>query len=244
MTRKEAETAALAALLKLEASARRRLRNAVRDVRRHHERTKTPEQAPITLAAMIEAEIRNIREDAATQAEQSIRQTIEGEGNHLPEVALALLLLLRRNRTRIAEDVVRARTIAHRTANLFAEKIHASYTKRIERGMDASAPRILGDAETAIRHRIDTIAATEPSQALSANRAAIIYELPPPPGSLWMKRWDAVLDRYVCEECAALDGTIRRASESFPGHAIPGHVHPRCRCMAHFYLVDAERIAA
>ena len=46
---------------------------------------------------------------------------------------------------------------------------------------------------------------------------------------LW-KRWEAMLDRKTCGLCADHDNEVVRADADFHGGAIPGMVHPRCRC--------------
>ncbi|NUQ76103.1 MAG: hypothetical protein HUU21_21395 [Polyangiaceae bacterium] len=44
------------------------------------------------------------------------------------------------------------------------------------------------------------------------------------------KRWDATLDAYVCNVCGVLDGEVVPWHEPFPNDAIPGYLHPSCRC--------------
>lgn len=47
------------------------------------------------------------------------------------------------------------------------------------------------------------------------------------------KRWDATHDRRLCARCADLArSTPRPWGVDFPGGAVPGLVHPRCRCVS------------
>lgn len=47
------------------------------------------------------------------------------------------------------------------------------------------------------------------------------------------KRWDATHDRRLCARCRALaESTPRPWGVDFPGGAVPGLVHPRCRCVS------------
>jgi len=45
------------------------------------------------------------------------------------------------------------------------------------------------------------------------------------------KRWNTVNDKYVCDICEPLHGTVRKLGATFPGgYRNPGDTHPRCRC--------------
>ncbi len=98
-----------------------------------------------------------------------------------------------------------------------------------------------GGAARDQRFRIEMVAATETSQAFNAERdeAATDYvqrqdgNIAP----LLLKTWDATLDRATCSTCKGLDGTIRPWGFDFPGFAVPGDVHPRCRCIEGFFFV-------
>ena len=47
------------------------------------------------------------------------------------------------------------------------------------------------------------------------------------------KRWDATHDRRLCARCRVLaESTPRPWGVDFPGGAVPGLVHPRCRCVS------------
>lgn len=245
MTPKAAELAAIALLLRLEASARRRLRGAVRDVGAHYAKRGSLSQAPITLARILEVEIERIRAEAAAEAEASIHDTVRAQHEKHPELAALLLLLLRQRRPRAEASKHAAHAIADRTSAVYARALTDAEVKLLKRGTDVSLRKQLAQAELSVRSRIDTIAATETSQNYSTYRQAAVQAMPLPDIDVdWMKTWDSVLDAHVCAECAALDGTTVPALQHFPSGQVPGHVHPRCRCMAHFFLKRREERAA
>lgn len=245
MTPKATERAALALLLRLEANARKRLRGAVHDVGVHYAKRGSLSQAPITLARILEVEIERIRAEAAKEAEASIHDTVRAQHEQHPELAALLLLLLRQRRPRLEQPKHAAHAIADRTAAVYARALTEAEAKFLKRGIETTARRQIIEAELVVRARIDTIAATETASNYSTYRQAAVEAIPLPDLDVdWMKTWDAVLDAHVCPECAALDGTTVTAFEHFPGGLIPGNVHPRCRCMAHFFLKRREERAA
>jgi hypothetical protein len=83
-------------------------------------------------------------------------------------------------------------------------------------------------------HRIDTMAISETAAQFSEERElasdahareAARQLLPVP-----LKLWWAELDRRTCPRCKALGYKIRPFGVPYPGRAIPGKVHRRCRC--------------
>lgn len=86
-------------------------------------------------------------------------------------------------------------------------------------------------AKKALASRLDTIAVTETARSFNESRQAIIETVRPRNGYVLVKEWDAKLD--ACPFCAAQDGMVVLATDSFPGGE-PGSAHPRCQCLAQY----------
>jgi hypothetical protein len=90
------------------------------------------------------------------------------------------------------------------------------------------------DALEASRGRLETTARTEPAQAFGNERDGLTDDYAEESrrrGLLVpLKFWDATLDRKTCLACWRLNGTARPFGIDFPGGAVPGYVHPGCRC--------------
>lgn len=87
-----------------------------------------------------------------------------------------------------------------------------------------------------VSSRFETIAITEATEAMNAERIATAQrELGP--GYDLFEIWDAELDKRTCPTCWNLNGTRVRASEGFPGGLRPAAVHGRCRCSSSFEVV-------
>lgn len=97
-----------------------------------------------------------------------------------------------------------------------------------------SAARLQGysprEAEIAITARLTRASVTESSQAFNDERRQLIKKLGMPD---IVQVWNATLDKYVCKECAAMDGTRKPLGYNFD---IP--MHPYCRC---FVTLEPKR---
>lgn len=78
--------------------------------------------------------------------------------------------------------------------------------------------------------KLERIIVTESSEAFNAGVTQAAREVANETGLKLWREWDATLDKHTCSVCASLHGSKVRVSESFPGGAEPGAVHPRCRC--------------
>ncbi len=122
---------------------------------------------------------------------------------------------------------------AAQVAGSFAAAWLASSTARLA-SPETAADALRGGARDQ-RFRVEMVAATETSQAFNAERENETTEYVQRQSSdlapLLLKTWDATLDRATCSTCKGLDGTIVPWGFSFPGFAVPGDIHPRCRCI-------------
>lgn len=86
-----------------------------------------------------------------------------------------------------------------------------------------------------IQARLETTAITEASSAFSDEREDETDDYAVEAERRWLplplKVWDATNDRKVCRVCNDLDGALRPFGIAFPGDAVPGAAHPRCRCV-------------
>lgn len=87
-------------------------------------------------------------------------------------------------------------------------------------------------APGALDVRLATIGVTENAEAFNHERRDAVAQLAE--RYALVEVWDATLDKRTCEECLKLDGTRAPVGVGFPGGAVPGAVHPRCRCTSHF----------
>lgn len=139
----------------------------------------------------------------------------------------------------VHEDATQAQASARSLATAFAVAALAADQQEADAPAEEAAKKVRGKA--------DLIAATEVSQAFnhererSSNVAAAVLGLA---AVLPMKRWDATLDRFTCSRCKKLDGELRAWGVAFTGGAVPGKVHPRCRCVQTTIFLPAMRLAA
>jgi Phage Mu protein F like protein len=94
-------------------------------------------------------------------------------------------------------------------------------------------PDPYGFATRAQRWRLEMGATTESSEAYNLARDRSLQQLSllnPTANEELVKIWDATLDKQTCPVCGEASGTIVGLRESFP-QGVPGHVHPRCRCV-------------
>lgn len=87
-------------------------------------------------------------------------------------------------------------------------------------------------APGALDMRLTTIGVTENAEAFNRERREAVLQIAG--RAALVEVWDATLDKRTCEECLKLDGTRAPVGVGFPGGAVPGAVHPRCRCTSHF----------
>jgi hypothetical protein len=100
------------------------------------------------------------------------------------------------------------------------------------RRLELSAQAVTADAWADERERVLD----------AAEREETTYDFLPAVGRLWDARLDA------CKDCRGLDGTMRPIGFDFPGAAVPGRKHWRCRCagvlvFAPVYLGRSKRAA-
>lgn len=93
-------------------------------------------------------------------------------------------------------------------------------------------------------YRLRRIAATENAQAYSAEHAA---------AATWVaqtyrgafagayRRWEAILDKAVCNICRSMDGQLAPLDGPFMNGWEPGNVHPFCRCFDTLVLAPRKR---
>ncbi len=124
------------------------------------------------------------------------------------------------------EDALRARAVSRSMASRWSLAASASATetgKAPPVGLMSSSINRAAATETARayseEHNRQMGAAIEAAKSEGAPVYAVMF-----------KRWEGVLDRKICTVCANHDNEVVRASEPFRGGAMPGHVHPNCRC--------------
>ena len=152
---------------------------------------------------------------------------------------------------------------AHTFAEVTATSVASQWAGRALAGIRADEPaRGLREAREALEGAVERASTTETAiafneeleQLYTAAEGSSPYttdlpspprppELPPgPPGAPpgdeeTFVVWSAMLDVRTCPECAALHGTVRRASEGFEGGPPP--LHPRCRCVPVYLRLPA-----
>ena len=136
------------------------------------------------------------------------------------------------------------------SATGFAASLSASWLLAVVAGVRAeerspervSLPRRLQALPQALAARVDTIAVTETAATFAEAHldAALAANIPPVPGLVVARRWDAELDSATCERCRRMDGRVIPIGQRW--HPEPGRVHPRCRCIARVVRVPASQL--
>jgi len=135
---------------------------------------------------------------------------------------------------------------AQRTGNAYEATVLRKTADAMGMNEGPSVAHIVRQAESTLT----SIATTEVSSAFSDERAkAMALTVATYKAAEWVPMlhqvWDATLDQRTCSRCSALDGAIRPWGGDFPGGAVPGQVHPRCRCQAMPFVVHvAKRLVA
>lgn len=118
-------------------------------------------------------------------------------------------------------------------------------------GVATDTPKPLKAATTHQASRVALTAATETSEAFSRERMTATARLADVNRGvpILFNVWDATLDKRTCSRCERLSGRIAAWGFSFLDGAVPGAVHPRCRCAALtiflpvYWRQEAERAA-
>lgn len=131
---------------------------------------------------------------------------------------------------------VEVKAAAGIAAVILATKFAEAWRHRVMKALIGGAENPAGDAATALRSRLDTIAVTESARSYNETRRDIAESFSVPSNKFMVKRWDAQLD--ACPYCWQENGTVVPINESFPG-GTPGAVHPRCQCVEHYEVVSA-----
>lgn len=227
MTREERRKTE-AALLALELRSRRRLRLVLRGTALHHARyvDSAADAGRAMHAAAFDLRLAVEREVLRSRAEAEVAGAARARAE--AEVLRALESMPRSAYRGAAPGLIkaesRAQRVAANTADAFVQKVAARAEELAVRGR-----AVILDAAEAIKHRVDTIAATESAEAFNAARARTFLTAGLDPDVLL--EWSAVLDRMTCALCASLHGELAPIGASFRGYH-PGAVHPRCRCIA------------
>jgi len=211
MTKSQAAKVTAATIVLLELRARRRLRARLRRVvdefQDEPDESRADEAAAILLALLAE-------EIAA------IRKSAWAEGAAVGAAQLSRLTGQRVEPAEPSDDIEAQR------GNTLAERFSHAYAKRVrERGS-------YKDAARALRSRLDTIAATETVTALMASKHKTAMSAYRDSPVVMLERWNAILDKAVCDVCKAMDGKTVQMGHAFEGGLRPGWVHPRCRCFS------------
>lgn len=252
------EAKALAALLLLEGRARFRLRMGVRDIIARRaagieslaEGLRAASHAANDVSHFVTGEVGAIRGEAAAAGFRTSQSEIEAVRKALGAGRGTIY------RGPVPPSVRTAEGIGKRAGDSLADKFAAYVEEARAKAAASDAASLVGqvrtalrDAGTAIRSRLDTIAASEAAATFSAARAEAMADFvrrleEQSLASAVRVQWVAVLDRATCALCASLDGRTAKPGESFDGY-LPGAVHARCRCIA-VPVFDARttRIAA
>lgn len=233
------EKRAAAALLLAESYARTTLRSGVALVVTHHVRMLGRLPAP----RVVHAAGRDLS-DVVTSGVVDIRRNAIKVGarsaeDELAAVRKALETMPQSPYRGAVPAVLRGETAAD-VGKRFGEAFVEKAAKRLEQvGTDAS--QAVRQAATALRSRVDTIAATESSKAFNQARMRLLADAIEAQGGIVL-RWVATLDERTCRTCSALSGTLSDSSGRFSGYK-PGGVHPRCRCYAVTQIVRKLKAA-
>ena len=111
----------------------------------------------------------------------------------------------------------RAATLANRVDRLFQRESRNAVTAELRQR-----------AQTMAENRLRLIATNETVRTFEQERLEFAQEVAEATGEDILKRWDAVADANVCEDCLSLDGTEISLDDPFPDGDPP--LHPNCRC--------------
>lgn len=94
-----------------------------------------------------------------------------------------------------------------------------------------------GAEPDALEARAEGLATTQTASAFGAEREAVMTAYAKEARARGLvipfKRWDATHDKRLCARCRDLaEAPPRPWGIDFPGGAVPGLVHPRCRCVS------------
>jgi hypothetical protein len=138
----------------------------------------------------------------------------------------------------VAEDAIDAARAASVSRSIGSRWL-MSITSRIKawQSSGGSLPQTARDASKSIAPQLDRAAATETAVAYAEEHErhldhAMEQAKASPLHRLLHKRWEGVLDRKICRVCANHDNEVVPANEPFRGGAVPGEVHPNCRCQS------------
>lgn len=216
-----AAEASRAALVAVESAARVKLAATVATVNQRTRRTIAAGRAPNDVA-LFGAHLleREVAADLVTVRGAARRASAATLADEMRAAGVASLPLPRRPSTASADAV-----LAGAAAKSFSAAWLTSALGSVgsEEGPNPQTSRIEGVATTAAAEAFSA----ERSEVMDAHAAEARLRGVPIP----FKRWDATLDRRTCPRCARLDGTVQLWGLDFLGSAVPGRIHPRCRCV-------------
>lgn len=193
-------------------------------------------KAGITTAIARGRELARI--DAATRATQELK-AIGIDATSLGHMATRPLVAAARG-DRLREDQLHAEGSADSLASQWRGVALAGALLAMRRGKDPSRPvaqsaRIVGPRIVRTAHTETALAYNHEHEHLLRDAMRYDSDLASAFTEFRVKReWSALID--ACPNCLPLDGVRVGVNEPFPGGAIPGGQHPRCRCIE--YLVS------
>lgn len=215
-----ATDASLAALLTVEAAARTRVAATVRRVGRQVGAGAAPE----TLVRGAHAVERGVAADVVLIRSAARARSASTLAAEMAAARIRPLPLPARKGVKVAD---------HAEATAAAKAFAAAWLAAALAPAGDDGP---GEPDN-LDARVDGLAASQTASAFGAEREDITraYAREAHARGLVIpfKRWDATHDRRLCARCRALaESTPRPWGVDFPGGAVPGVVHPRCRCVS------------
>jgi hypothetical protein len=228
-------------LLTVEAQTRIEVRRAAREVtaalvleldRRRQDDSHTARDAAILLLLLgasrrmqtrMQARIEDGRERARLAAIGRLRAELALGG-----IALALAHALA---PRTDTDSAYAAAAAAAYASAWAGAALYLVTEALR--TDKSPTQAVVQATDLKESNLERIVVTETARAYNDQHKEDAEELAdadPEAMAILVRRWDAMLDARVCDDCASHDGETAPIGESFAGGDEPGYLHPNCRC--------------
>lgn len=135
-----------------------------------------------------------------------------------------------------AEDAALAQTAAGSLASAWGASVIAGIARWSDDPTSTTPIRAARAAVDQVDYRLRRTAATETSRSFNDEHAEALDEIADAnDGATWLpaiwKRWDAMLDRKVCQACKDHDGETAFIGFAFDGGDKPGEMHANCRCI-------------
>lgn len=136
---------------------------------------------------------------------------------------------------------------AHQTGMSFASAWSAvalGSTLQWAEDPSKSLPAAIRRTATLTDYRLRRIATTDTARAFNDEHDEGVGYVVGQTKATWLgavfKRWDATLDRRICNVCKALDGQIVLVGREFRSGEVPGEVHVCCRCLDSLIFIPAR----